>query len=155
MVRREVMASNLNDFLGLDLVPLTTLKRGLKSEGVGVGSVQKFVSDVEFGSKGEQRVSQELHRLAGSAKSSAALDKNKPYLEYEQRLLDACFLDDVMGGIDRHPGNVGVDKSGKFYLIDNGASFTFEPKYAWNGSFRTMYLRHLLVPDHVDRKSVV
>ena len=92
MVRREVMASNLNDFLGLDLVPLTTLKRGLKSEGVGVGSEQKFVSDAEFGSKGEQRVSQELHRLAGSAKSSAALDKNKPYLEYEQRLLDACFL---------------------------------------------------------------
>jgi len=125
MVRREVMAYELDKLLDVGLVPETVFKT---SKRLGtIGSCQSWIDD--FITSSESKYSSNFKKIF----------EELPIAERKSMVANASVYDDLIGSIDRHSQNFGYDKkTGKMIFIDNGASFTHTPEKAWNGTFVEM-----------------
>ena len=107
--RREIAASIVDELLGFDFVPPTTL---VEYEGQS-GSAQAFINSA---------------KTAQNLKNAGLLDLalgTIPRIECEKFLL----LDEVLYNTDRHSGNYMLKKGGdrfKLFAIDNGLSLPTE-----------------------------
>jgi len=104
-IRGEVLAYELSEQLGWELVPHTTW---MTHEGTK-GTVQRWVE----GSKTLEERGEWLDFTPGVEKSA------------QMEVFDA-----LLGNGDRHEGNILVDSGGKLWAIDNGGAFGFE----WRGA---------------------
>lgn len=95
----EVVASVTSDLFGFDLVPKTSFKE-IRINGVKQrGSFQLVVPDSE----------------------TVFMSRGRPMSETDRIKMD--LFDALTGESDRHGNNRLIDKNGKVYAIDNGASF--------------------------------
>lgn len=111
---REVLASEVDKVLGVDLVPNTVFK---EIPNHGIGSVQEFKKN--------------LKRLDENDAEKGA------YNDRWQEIVKGAVFDRMIGSCDRHCKNV-YWQGDKLVFIDNG--YTFAKKYedAWNGDFERM-----------------
>jgi hypothetical protein len=97
---REYAAFRVNEFLGLDLVPLTILRDG----PYGIGMVQEWV-DIDESIDLASYFSQDLSQLRSMA-----------------------FFDAIINNTDRKIGHLLPDQSGHLYGCDHGVTFHEEDK---------------------------
>jgi len=98
--RNEVIADEIDNLLGLDLVPTTVY---VDHEGIG-STAQQWIDNATTG------------------------EKLKNYKELfspgnEERITNIFVLDYLMGNQDRHGGNFLLDANGKIWAIDHGHSW--------------------------------
>jgi hypothetical protein len=123
MVNREVMTSEIDKTLGVNLVPETVIKEGL--DDAGRGSCQQWVDNIACADKGEHAFTK-IYQVE-DRQGKAVL---------KQEVVKAAVFDDLIANADRHTGNIGVDKAtGKIHLIDNGLALGHTPEVSFNGRF--------------------
>jgi len=105
---REVLASKIDQILGLGIVPLTVIKKDSKK---GIGSCQRFVDGLEEG------------------------QIPKDDLKGKEQAFQAAVFDKIIGSADRHGANYGLDSNGSVVLIDNGLSFVGKPQKSEAGDY--------------------
>lgn len=122
-VRREIMASDINKMLKFDIVPEVVMKTSPK---YGSGSCMAWIDGLSDTARAIR-----YHR-------DALYDPNtteKERLTMRDNVFKASIFDFVLGGCDRHAGNIGYEASSKkLWLIDNGAMFG-DTHQSWNKDF--------------------
>jgi hypothetical protein len=103
--RQEVGAAQLDQLLGFDLVPTTTMWNGER----GTGSLQEYVENSTAGGRLNTFSPPERDRMAA--------------------------LDYIIGNSDRHPGNYLTGPDGRLVAIDHGASFPDSDRGGIRSSF--------------------
>ena len=107
LYEREVLAYNISDALGLDIIPPTKVS---KDQHGGVGSIQLSA-----------------HKFAGKTKLVAGKDITWKHILKcidDGNGMDLAVLDYITGNTDRNASNYFIDpKKNRFIGIDNGLSF--------------------------------
>jgi len=123
---REVIAYEICTKMDLLYIPHTSLS----NNGTEKGSVQKFVKEVYQENQSPKK---------NSIFNAVSEIFNGEYSSLKE-IIKIIVFDDLIGSTDRHLGNIGVTRSGDFYLFDNGESFAFAPEKAMLGSFGSFLL---------------
>jgi phosphoinositide 3-/4-kinase-like protein len=121
LAEREVLASRVDQALGLGIVPRTILSNATYHDPSSGATVTKTGSAQEYAKGLRTRIP--LTQFYGG-------DANQQYKPAEVARMGV--LDAVIGNLDRHGGNFGL-AGGKLVAIDHGYSFGHSPIVAGRG----------------------